>query len=350
MRVSDFRSDTVTKPTGSMLRAMASAELGDDVFEDDPTVSRLEELAAGKFGKEGALFVPSGVMGNLVALLVHTRPGDEVLLEENSHTFHFETGGAAAVAGVQTRTIPSERGIPSMAALEDGIRPDNIHFPVTSAIIYENTNNISGGVIVPLEVMGEVYALASSRGVAVHLDGARIWNAHVASGVPLPEYAARTDSIMCCLSKGLSAPVGSMLIGSKVFIREARRARKRLGGGMRQVGVLAAAGIVALEEMIDRLAEDHRRARRLADGLANTRGLIVHPEHLHTNIVIFRLAGPVPPYDALETYLAEKGVRVTNLWGRGIRLVTHRGVDDADVERALDAVGSARREGIFGSD
>jgi len=350
MRVSDFRSDTVTKPTGSMLRAMASAELGDDVFEDDPTVARLEEMAAGMFGKEGALFVPSGVMGNLVSVLVQSRPGDEVLLEENSHTFHFETGGAAAFGGVQTRTIPSERGIPSMTALEDGIRPDNIHFPITSVVIYENTNNICGGVIVPLEVMGEVYALASSRGVSVHLDGARIWNAHVASGVPLSEYGARADSVMCCLSKGLSAPVGSMLLGSQRFILGARRVRKRLGGGMRQVGVLAAAGIVALEEMIDRLAEDHRRARRLADGLANTRGLIIHPEHLHTNIVIFRLAGPVPPYDALVRYLAEQGVWVTNLWGRGIRLVTHRGVDDADVERALGAVASARRDGVFGSD
>lgn len=344
---SDFRSDTVTKPTGAMLRAMASADLGDDVFGDDPTVQRLEELAAAKLGKEAALFVPSGVMGNLTAVLVHTVRGDEVILEENSHTFHFETGGAAAIAGVQTRTVPSDGGIPGIIAIEEAIRADNIHFPRTSLLVYENTNNISGGTIVPVEVMREVFSLAHDREVAVHLDGARLWHAHVATQTPLPEFAQYADSVMCCLSKGLSAPVGSLLLGSRAFIQEARRARKQLGGGMRQVGVLAAAGIVAINEMIERLAEDHAQARRLAEGLASIRGIQLDPGRVQTNIVVFRVSGASPRYDDIVRFLADQRVFVVSLWGRGIRFVTHRMIGDADIERALAAMNAASAAGLL---
>jgi threonine aldolase len=344
---SDFRSDTVTKPTGAMLRAMASAELGDDVFGDDPTVNRLEELAAATLGKEAALFVPSGVMGNLTAILVHTVRGDEVILEENSHTFHFETGGAAAIAGVQTRTVPSDAGIPGIVAIEEAIRPENIHFPRTSLLVYENTNNISGGAIVPVEVMREVHALAHERDVAVHLDGARLWHAHVATRTPLPEFTQYADTVMCCLSKGLSAPVGSLLCGSKEFIRAARRSRKQLGGGMRQAGVLAAAGIVAITEMIERLEEDHKRAKTLAQGFATIRGVQIDPDKVQTNIVIFRVVGPSPKYEEIIRFLADQRVLAVSLWGRGIRFVTHRMIGDADIERAIAAMNAASSAGLF---
>jgi threonine aldolase len=346
--IADFRSDTVTQPTGSMRRAMAAATVGDDVHGDDPTVRALEERVAGMLGTDASLFVPSGVMGNLVALMVHARPGDEILLEENAHSFHFETGGAAAVAGVQTRTIPSDRGIPSLGALEDALRSEDIHFPRTRVIVYENTNNMSGGTIVPLEVMKEIGRLARSRDVRVHLDGARLWHAHVATGVPLDAFAGEADSVMCCLSKALSAPVGSLLAGERAFIHEARRMRKRLGGGMRQAGVLAAAGLVALDEQIGPLAEDHRRARRLAETLAEIPSVILDPSRVLTNIVILRLAGVSPAYEELIAFLDERGVRAMNLWGRGIRFVTHRMIDDRDVERAADAMLSAHHVGLLG--
>lgn len=347
-QIADFRSDTVTQPTGSMRRAMAAAEVGDDVFEDDPTVRRLEERTAELLGKEASLFVPSGVMGNLIALMVHTSRGDEVLLEENAHSFHFETGGGAALAGVQTRPIPSDRGIPSLVALEEAVRPENIHFPRTRLVVYENTNNMSGGTIVPLQVMTEIHRVAAQRGMRVHLDGARLWHAHVATGEPLASFAREADSVMCCLSKALSAPVGSMLTGDADFIASARRVRKQLGGGMRQVGVLAAAGLVALDEHIPLLADDHRRARRLAEGLAELPSVMLDPSRVLTNIVIFRLAGPSPPYGELAAFLAERGVWVTNLWGRGIRFVTHRMIDDDGVELALSAMMDAHHAGLLG--
>jgi threonine aldolase len=347
MRTADFRSDTVTKPTGAMLRAMAAAEVGDDTFGDDPTVRRLEERVADLLGKEAALFVPSGVMGNLCALLVHGQPGDELLLEENAHSFHFETGGAAAVAGLQTRPIPSEHGTPSLEAIEAAIRPENIHFPRTKILVYENTNNMSGGTIVPLEVMREIHELATDRGVAVHLDGARIWHAHVATGISLDELAEPCESVMCCLSKGLSAPVGSMLAGSGGFVTDARRRRKMLGGSMRQAGVLAAAGLVALDQMVERLAEDHRRARTIAEGLAEVRGIVIDPDRVQTNIVIFRLSGPSPRYETFLAHLEKAGVRAIGLWGRGVRLVVHRHIGDAEVEQALAAVRSAADAGVL---
>lgn len=347
-KIADFRSDTVTQPTGSMRRAMAAAEVGDDVFEDDPTVRALEERVAGLLGKEASLFVPSGVMGNLIALMVHASRGDEVLLEENAHSFHFETGGAAAIAGVQTRPVPSDRGIPSLVALEEAVRPENIHFPRTRLIVYENTNNMSGGTIVPVAVMTEIKRVATQHGMRVHLDGARLWHAHIATGEPLEAFGREADSVMCCLSKALSAPVGSMLSGDATFIVEARRARKQLGGGMRQVGVLAAAGLVALDEQLPALAGDHRRARRLAEGIAELPSVILDPSRVLTNIVIFRLAGPAPRYDDVNAFLHERGVWVTNLWGRGIRFVTHRMIDDDDIERALAVMMDAHHEGLLG--
>jgi len=348
MSVADYRSDTVTRPTGAMLRAMAAAEVGDDTFGDDPTVRRLEERVARLLGKEAALFVPSGVMGNLCALLVHGQPGDELLIEENSHSFHFETGGASAVAGLQTRLIPSEFGTPSLEAIEAAIRPENIHFPRTKILVYENTSNMAGGTIVPLAVMREIHELASDRGVTVHLDGARLWHAHVATGTSLEELAEPCESVMCCLSKGLSAPVGSILAGSGGFVTEARRRRKMLGGGMRQAGVLAAAGLVALDQMMDRLVEDHRRARTIADALAGIRGIVIEPERVQTNIVIFRLAGPSPRYETFLAHLEKAGVRAIGLWGRGVRLVTHRHIGDAEVDRLLSAVRSASEAGLLG--
>lgn len=346
MPVSDFRSDTVTRPTEAMRAAMASAEVGDDVFGDDPTARRLEEEVADRFGKEASLFVPSGVMGNLIAILVHTSPGDEVLLEEHAHSFHFETGGGAAFAGVQTRVFPSEAGIPDPLVIRDAIRPDNIHFPRTTLVVYENTNNIAGGRLVPLDVMRAVRDVGTATGAAVHVDGARIWHASVATGTPLRTYAAEADSVMCCLSKGLSAPVGSMLIGDGDFIAEARRQRKRLGGGMRQVGVLAAAGLVALEDMVERLAEDHARAKRLAEAFADVEGVVIDPEEVETNILIVRLRNP-DRYDAVTTAFRERDVWVTNLWGRGIRLVTHRHIGDEDVARAIEALRDAKRASVF---
>jgi threonine aldolase len=343
----DFRSDTITEPTDEMRRAMAEAVTGDDVFRDDPTVIALEEEVAGRFGREASLFVPSGVMGNLISVVVHTSPGDELLLEENSHTFHFETGGASAVAGVQTQTFRSDRGVPDLAALTGAIRAVDIHLPRTALAIYENTNNISGGVVVPLPVMRAVRELSREHGFAVHLDGARVWNAHVASGHSLAEIAGEVDSVMCCLSKGLSAPVGSMLIGDRAFIEEARRVRKRLGGGMRQVGVLAAAGRVALRG-IDRLADDHARAKRLATGIADLPGIEIDPSLIETNIVIFRLAGDTPRYEELVAHLAGEGIGVISLWGRGIRFVTHRMVGDDAVDAALAAMRGAVSAGILG--
>jgi threonine aldolase len=347
MRVSDFRSDTVTRPTGAMYSAMTTTELGDDVFGDDPATIRLESEAADRFGKEACLFVPSGTMGNLIAILVHCRPGDEILLEEHAHSFHFEVGGGAAYGGVQTRTIPSDHGIPDIAALDDAFRPNNIHIPRTRLVIYENTNNISGGVIVPLDVMREIRRLSAEQRVAVHLDGARIWHAHVETGISLAEYATCADSLLCCLSKALSAPVGSLLLGDREFIARARRTRKRLGGGMRQAGVLAAAGRVAMGEMVERLAEDHARARRLAEAMAGVRGVDLDLSRVQTNIVVFQLTGANPPYARLTEHLREDGVWVTNLWDRGIRWVTHRGIADDDVERALASMARAEKAGIL---
>ncbi len=343
----DLRSDTVTQPTEAMRRAMAAAEVGDDVYEEDPTVNRLQETAAAMLGKEAALFVPSGTMGNLIAVLVHCQRGDEVLVGEKSHTFLFEAGGISALGGIHSRQLPNrpDGGL----ALEDirrSIRPEDVHQPPTRLICLENTHNFCGGTVQSVEYMHQVGQLAQEYGLKVHLDGARLFNAAASiveqQGGEVRQVARElvqaVDSVMFCLSKGLCAPVGSILCGSKAFISQARRIRKMLGGGMRQAGVLAAAGLVALETMIDRLHEDHRRARRLAEGLRTIPGLVLDAMTPVTNMVFLSLATDVP-WNAAEivSRLREKGVLVGKVGERRFRLVTHYWIDDAAIEHTLQA-------------
>lgn len=338
MTFSDFRSDTVTKPTDAMRRAMAEAEVGDDVYAEDPTVRRLEELAAERLGMEAALLVPSGTMGNQIAALLHTRHGDEVIVEENAHAFLWETGGLAWLAGLQTRTIRGRRGVLDPALVEDAIRTPDVHHPRTTLLLVENTHNFAGGTIQPIGELRRLSQAVRRQGLRVHIDGARFWNACVASGTRASEYAACADSVMFCLSKGLSAPVGSMLVSSRERIDEARRLRKVLGGGMRQAGIIAAAGIVALQTMVDRLAEDHRRARRLAEAIADRPGLALDLETVQTNIVVFRVTKAGEDAASVIAKLKAEGVLASDNARDIVRLVTHKDVGDADVDRAIAAI------------
>lgn len=334
MDVIDLRSDTVTRPTEAMRRAIRDAELGDDVFEDDPTVKRLEEMAARLLGKEAALFMPSGTMANLVAVITHTRRGDEVIVGDESHILHYEVGGASALGGVLLRAVPNDRrGRLRAEDVANVIRPVDIHFPRTALLCLENTHNRCGGTALSPDDLAPVVALARRHGIPIHLDGARIFNAAVALGVPAAELARDADSVMFCLSKGLSAPVGSLLCGSRAFIARARRVRKMLGGGMRQVGAVAAAGIVALETMIDRLAEDHANARYLAERLAELPWVEIEPAAVETNIVVFTLREGSA--DELLPRLAEAGVLATNFGPRRIRLVTHYGIERRHIDEAV---------------
>jgi threonine aldolase len=336
--ISDFRSDTVTKPSPDMRRAMAEAEVGDDVFEDDPTINLLQERAAALMGKEAALFVASGTMGNAIALKVHTKPGDEVLMDAYAHSMLYEVGLPATIAHVMTRQFRSERGVPNVNEIADAIQAESLHGPGTALIVLENTHNRAGGAIIPLDVMTSIRALAVERGVPVHVDGARIFNAVVATGIPAREYAARADSITFCLSKGLGCPVGSVLCGTEEFVVKARRVRKMLGGGMRQAGILAAAGLYALDHNIVRLAEDHANARRLATSIAGAPGITMDPFEPPTNMVYFNTAGPAAD---IVMALDAKGV-LCNATGRNrIRMVTHLDADEEDVVRAAEAVREA---------
>lgn len=338
MNIIDLRSDTVTKPTPAMRQAMVDAEVGDDVLGDDPTVQRLEELAAARLGKEAALFVPSGTMGNLVSLLVHCGRGDEVILGDQAHTYIYEQGGSAAVGSIHPRPLPNlPDGRIDLALLEASIRPDDIHAPRTKLITLENTHNRCGGAVLPVAYMDAVSELAQQRGLALHLDGARIFNAAVALGVDVQTLVRGCDSVSFCLSKGLGAPVGSMVVGSAAFVHEARRARKVVGGGMRQAGVIAAAGIVALTEMVDRLAEDHANARRLAEGIAGLPGVVLDPATVQTNIVIFALDRPDLTPRQLAERLAEHGVWLFTIGGQRLRAVTNYHVGGQDIQRAIDA-------------
>lgn len=331
--VADFRSDTVTLPTPEMRRAMAAAEVGDDVLGEDPTILELERRVAKLLGKEAALFVPSGTMANQVAIHVHCRAGDELICEERSHVFAFEGGSAARLSGTQVRPLAGERGFPSAAAVRGAVRSDDPHHPRSRLLVVENTHNMAGGTVLDAAGIAELAAAAQEAGLSVHVDGARLWNAAVALEVRPADLAAAADSVSVCLSKGLGAPVGSLLAGSARFVAEARRARKAFGGGMRQAGVLAAAGLVALEEGIARLAEDHRRARELAAGLGGIAGLRASvPE---TNIVMVDLEKGLP-HDLLA-FLAERGVRAASVGPRRVRFVTHRDVGDAHVERCIHA-------------
>jgi threonine aldolase len=335
----DFRSDTVTRPTAEMRRAMAGAEVGDDVLGDDPTVRRLEETAARVVAKEAALFVPSGTMGNTIALLVHGCRGREVLLEEKSHIYLYECGNVASLAGALPRTFPSRRGLIPLTDLEGSLKDDaDPHQAASAGIALENSHNYHGGAVLPVDYLQQAGELARRRRLFLHLDGARIFNAAAALGIDAAAIAAPCDSVMFCLSKGLAAPVGSLLAASGDFIARARRVRKQLGGGMRQAGILAAAGLIALERMRLRLDEDHRRARRLAAGLADLKGLAIEPADVQTNIVIFRVEARGIDARELVRQLAAAGVLALPFGPGRVRLVTHNDIDDADVERALQAV------------
>ncbi len=334
--ISDFRSDTVTRPTESMRRAMAEAVVGDDVLGDDPTVLKLEEIAAGLMGKEKALFVPSGTMGNSIAAKVWTRELEEVIVEARSHIYNMESTHLTFISRVTPRPLASRRGAMDPDEVEANIKKPSVHIPRTSLICAENSHNNWSGAVVPLENLKSLRAVASRHQVKIHLDGARIFNASTASGVPVKEYASLADSVMFCLSKGLSAPVGSMLAGPGEFIDQARRVRKALGGGMRQAGVLAAPGIIALTEMIGRLGEDHARAKILAAALSQRPGIKLNPDEIETNIVIFKFSHP---RISVSELLAELGKRriLAMATSAGIRFVTHKDINDEDLDRAITA-------------
>jgi threonine aldolase len=346
MQVVDLRSDTVTLPSDEMREAMAHAELGDDVFGEDPTVNRLERMAAERVGKEAALLVASGTMGNLASILTHCRRGEEVILGDQSHTFLYEGGGIAALGGIHPHTIPNQpNGTLRLEDIEAAIRPDNVHFPRTRLICLENTHNRCYGAPLTPQYTASVAALARRHGLSVHLDGARLFNAAASLGVDVKELAEPVDSLSFCLSKGLAAPVGSVICGSKAFIGETRRARKILGGGMRQAGVLAAAGIVALEKMVDRIQEDHDNAARLAHGITRVNGLAIDLANVHTNIVYFDVAAAGLAADGLVKQLDDRGIRMLTVGPKRIRAVTHYGITAADVDRALAVLEEAMRPG-----
>lgn len=341
MEYIDLRSDTVTKPTPEMREAMAKAEVGDDVYGDDPTVNRLQEMAAEMTGHEAGLLVASGTMGNLAAVLAHCQRGDEVILGKEAHTYRYEAGGISVLGGVHSCQLPNQPdGSIALDDIAGAIRSDDPHQPITRLIALENTHNRCGGTCQSVEYTRRVAEFAHARGLQVHLDGARVFNAAAALGVPVRALTGAVDSVTFCLSKGLSAPVGSVLCGSKEFIRKAHRARKLLGGGMRQAGVLAAAGIVALEKMVSRLGEDHARARRLAEGLGAKRGLVLDAGTPATNMVFMSLAEDVP-MSATEVAekMKERGVLVGVAGARRFRLVAHCWVDDEGVEKAVAAFG-----------
>jgi threonine aldolase len=334
--VVDLRSDTLTLPTQAMREAMARAEVGDDVWEEDPTVRRLEDMAARRTGKEAALFVSSGTQGNLVSVLTQTRPGQEVILDADSHIFNYEGAGAAVFGGVQTLPVKTARGFLTPDQVREHIRPSNIHIPMTGLVCVENTHNRHGGTCCTPEEIEAVAAAAHAAGVPVHLDGARIFNAAVALARPAADFARHVDSITFCLSKGLGAPVGSVVCGSREFVARARRVRKMLGGGMRQVGVLAAAGIVALESMVERLGEDHRNCRRLAEGVSRLPRVRLDLATVQTNIVIFRVDKDGGATELVTGCLARK-VKIHQTGPGTIRCVTHKDIDAEDIERALAA-------------
>ncbi|MBW1814266.1 MAG: low-specificity L-threonine aldolase [Deltaproteobacteria bacterium] len=336
----DLRSDTVTLPTDEMRKAMENAEVGDDVYQEDPTVIRLEKLAAKKVGKEAALFVPSGTMGNLMAILTHCQRGEEVILEAESHIYHYEVGGISAVAGVIPRLIEGDKGILNLQKIKSTLREENIHYPKTTLICLENTHNRAGGTISSPQITEEICQLVHQRNIQVHLDGARIFHAAISLNLEPAVFTKNVDSVMFCLSKGLAAPVGSILAGSRKFIEKARKQRKMLGGGMRQAGILAAAGIVALEKMIERLEEDHKNARILGEGLAGIGGIEVDLNTVQTNMVCFDLQK-----SGMNTYQFLPKLAEHNILGSPrplpkVRLVTHYGISEDDIYITIEAIKS----------
>jgi threonine aldolase len=336
--VVDLRSDTVTKPTPEMRRAMAAAEVGDDVFGDDPTVNALQEAAADIVGKEAGLFVPTGSMGNQVSLAVLAAPGDEVVCDSGAHFLHFEGGSVAAHLGLVARPLPGERGVLSADQVASALRPGNEHNPRSAVVALENTHNSAGGRILPIDEARAVAKVCREHDVAVHLDGARLFNAQAATGVPARDWAACADTVTFCFSKGLGAPIGSMVCASRDLVARGRRVRKRLGGGMRQVGVIAAAARVALETGVERLVEDHANARRLAAGLADMHPDAVDPSSVETNMVYLDLRPFGRRAPEVSDELRAEGVLTLGFPGRSMRLVTHRDVAAADIDSALGAL------------
>lgn len=337
-----MRSDTVTVPTPAMRAAMANAEVGDDVYGEDPTVNRLEELSAHMMGKEAGLFVPSGTMGNLTAVLTHCTRGDEAIMGHLGHTFLFEAGGVAALGGVMPHTIPNQPdGSLKLEDIQDAVRSEDVHFPPSRLVILENTHNRAGGTVLGVDYTAQVAEVAHRNGLNLHIDGARIFNAAAALGIEAEALVKDADSVTFCLSKALCAPVGSVLCGSGEFIHRARKLRKQLGGGMRQAGILAAAGVVALQEMVPQLPDDHRRARLLAQGLKSVSGLVVETDPPQTNMVFTRLDDTSPVTGSeLVMLAAEKGLLFGKVGDRRFRMVLHHWIDDAAVAKTVDVLNS----------
>jgi threonine aldolase len=336
--VIDLRSDTVTRPTPGMRAAMSAAEVGDDVFGEDPTVNRLQERVAALLGKEAALYVPSGTMANQICVNVHTRPGDELLCETTCHIYNSEAGGPAVLSGVTCRTLDGNHGILDVGRLEGKVRPADEHLVRTRLVCLENTHNRGGGRVYPLESVRAISAWARRHGLLLHLDGARLWNAVVASGVPAAEWARHFDSVSVCFSKGLGAPIGSALAGPRDFVARARYVRKRLGGGMRQAGVAAAAALHALEHHIDRLAEDHRNAQVIARAVADTPGLRLNPPEVHTNLIWVEVDPDLGTAKDVAATLKQHGILVHASGGQTFRACTHLDVSAVQAERAAEAL------------
>ncbi|MDI3473153.1 MAG: threonine aldolase [Thermotogaceae bacterium] len=336
MEYIDLRSDTVTVPTPEMRKAMCEATVGDDVYGDDPTMNELEKIAAQKVGKEAALFVPSGTFGNQLALLTHTLRGDEVILDETCHIVMHEVGASAVIAGVQLRTFKSKNGVPSPDEIEKLIRENDIHYPRTGLICLESAHSL--GTVIPLDVMEKVREVSLKHGIPIHLDGARVFNAATSLGIDVKEITSKVDSVMFCLSKGLCAPVGSMLAGSREFIEKARKNRKLMGGGMRQAGILAAAGIVALEKMTDRLKEDHENAKYLAELLDNEFDFIeIKKDRLEINMVFFELKKDIDHSDFVSK-MFENGIKINPPEGSEYRFVTHYYINRDKIERTIEVM------------
>jgi threonine aldolase len=340
----DLRSDTVTLPTEEMLEAIRHAKLGDDVFREDPTVNRLEEMAAEKMGKEAALLVTSGTQANLVSLMSNTKRGELVILEAESHMYWYEVGGISAIAGLLPWPLKSLLGALDPKDVEAAIRPRNIHFPEPTLVCIENTHNRHGGTVITPDQIRAISTVAKAHGLRLYMDGARIFNAAVALKVNVKEFTRHVDNLMFCLSKGLSCPVGSVVVGTQEFIDKARKARKVLGGGMRQAGIIAAAGIVALEKLVDRLKEDHRNAKRLAEGISKIQGVAVNMERVQTNMVLFDISGLGVADELFLSKLKENGVLALANAKNKVRMVTHRGIEKEHIEKAVAAVENVANE------